>query len=214
MKMGEKDIWDPQGEAAMNKKQTWMYASMGAIILSIASLFLPVLSYKSYQTGITKGYNIFKLINNSELIQNMFTEYHGSFFRDMSDSTVSVCMVLLCIIGVAAIVLAFVGIKSMTKQYESATPFYLAMSGLIGTAIPSVSLLILYLVSKNQYDGTMYLGTYIIVTPIAMVFACLTVTKRHRLSREESAIQREAQKYIRPAGDLPVKQQKGNQYGQ
>lgn len=198
----------------MDKKQTWMYTSIGAIILSVASLLLPVLSYKNSHSGTAEGYNIIRLINNSELIKSMFTEYRGDFFRNISYDTVSVCMLLLCLIGVAAIVLAFVGIKSMTKQYESAAPFYLAISGLIGTAIPSVALLILYLVSKNQYAGTMSLGAYIVITPVAMVFACLTVTKRHRLSREEAAIQAEAQKYIRPAGDLPVRRQKGNQYGQ
>jgi len=198
----------------MDKKQTWFYTSIGAIVLSVASLFLPVLSYRNSHSGTAEGYNIIKLINNSELIRNMFAEYQGDLFKNMSYDTLSTCMILLCLIGIAAIVLAFIGIKSMTKQYESAKPFYLAISGLVGTAIPSIALLVLYLVSKNQYAGTMSLGVYIIITPIAMVFACLTVTKRHRLSREEAAIQAEAQKYIRPAGDLPVRRQKGNQYGQ
>ena len=50
---------------------------------------------------------------------------------------------------------------------------------------------------------------------IAMIIACLTVTARHRMSREEARIQAEARAYIRPAGDLPVLSWKGgNQYGQ
>ena len=92
----------------------------------------------------------------------------------------------------------------MTKQYESEKPFRLAISGLIGTAIPSIVLLVLYLYSKNQYAGTMHLGAYIIITPIAMVLACMTVTSRHRLTQEEAKLEQEAKQYIRPAGDLPV----------
>ena len=100
----------------------------------------------------------------------------------------------------------------MTKQYESEKPFRLAISGLIGTAVPSVVLLILYLYSKNQYAGTLHLGAYIIITPIAMVLACLTVTSRHRLTQEEAKLQQEAKAYIRPAGDLPVSVPGRSQY--
>lgn len=63
---------------------------------------------------------IIKLFSNSELIENMFTEYRGEFLRGMSYSSVSTLVIVLCFIGVTAIILAFVGIGSMTKQYESA----------------------------------------------------------------------------------------------
>lgn len=196
----------------MESKQNWMYISVGSIILSLLSLFLPVITYKSARTGIVGHYNIIKLLSNDDLINNVFQEYTGEFLRGMSYSEVSTWVVLLCIVGVGAIILAFVGIKSMTKQYESEKPFRLALAGLIGTAVPSIVLLILYLYSKNQYAGTMHLGAYIIITPIAMVLACLTVTSRHRLTQEEARLQQEAKAYIRPAGDLPVIGHGGSQY--
>lgn len=145
----------------MESKQNWMYISVGSIILSLLSLFLPVITYKSARTGIVGHYNIIKLLSNDDLINNVFQEYTGEFLRGMSYSEVSTWVVLLCIVGVGAIILAFVGIKSMTKQYESEKPFRLALAGLIGTAVPSIVLLILYLYSKNQYAGTMHLGAYI-----------------------------------------------------
>lgn len=188
----------------MNKKQSWMYTSIGAIAISLLSLFLPIISYRSAATGIAGHYNIIKLFSNNELINNVFEEYEGYFLVNLSYSAVSVLTVLLCLLGIGAIILAFVGIKSMNKQYESEKPFRLAMCGLIGTAIPSVVLFILYLFSFNHFLGTMHLGAYIIVTPIAMVLACLTVTSKHRLSRAEAAMLKEATQYIRPAGDLPV----------
>lgn len=196
----------------MEKKQNWMYISIGAIILSLLSLFLPVITYQSARTGIIGRYNIIKILDTRELNENVFSEYTGEFLRGMSDSDTSMWAVLISIIGVTAIVLAFVGIKSMTKQYESETPFRLAICGLIGTAIPSIVLLVLYLYSMNQYEGTMHLGAYIIITPIAMVPACLTVTSRHRMTQEEARLQKEAQLYIRPAGDLPIIEHGGAQY--
>lgn len=188
----------------MDKKRNWLYFSITSIVLSILSLFLPIMSYQSGNTGVVSHYNIVKLLRNNELMTNVFAEYRGKFLRGMSYSAVSVWVILLCVVGVAAIILAFAGIKSMTKQIESEKPFRLTIVGLVGTAIPSVVLLILYLCSLNQYDGTMYLGAYIIVTPIAMVLACLTVTNRHRMTQEEVRLQREASAYIRPAGDLPI----------
>ena len=206
----------PHGEDSMDKKQKWMYTALGSIILSIASLLLPVISYTSARTGVTTRYNISGLLNTEAVNSNIFNEYTGDFLRGMTESQTSFWIVLLSIVGVAAIVLAFIGIRSLNKQYESSSPFRLAICGLIGTAIPSIVLLMLYIFSKNQYAGTMHLGAYIIVTPIAMVIACLTVTSKYRLNQEEAKAQQEAKAYIRPAGDLPpVHIQRGFQgYGQ
>lgn len=185
----------------MNKKN-WLIISIGSICLSLFSLLLPVLSYRSARSGIVTRYNIFGLIKNSDMIENVFAEYNGDFLRGMSNSTVSTLIILLSIVGVAAIFCAFIGIRSMAKQYESAWPFRLALSGLVGTAVPSLTLLVLFFFFQNQ-DGAMTLGTYIIVTPISMVLACITVVNRHRLTQEEKRLQAEASSFIRPAGDLP-----------
>lgn len=199
----------------MDKKKNWLYTSIGAIVLSVASLLLPVITYRSARTGATTQFNIFKLFDTSTLISIVFDEYRGDFLREMSNSDISFWVVIICLLGITAIILAFVGINSMTKQYESAKPFRLAICGLVGTAIPSIVLLTLYMFSKNQYAGTMHLGAYIFVTPVAMVIACLTVTAKYRLSQEEANARDEAKKYIRPAGDLPViRKSGGNQYGQ
>lgn len=186
----------------MNKKN-WLIISIGSICLSLLSLLLPVLTYRSARSGVVTRYNIFGLIKNSDMIENVFAEYTGDFLRGMSNSTVSTLIILLSIVGVAAIFCAFIGIRSMAKQYESAWPFRLALGGLVGTAIPSLTLLVLFLFFQNQ-GGVMTLGTYIIVTPISMVLACITVVNRHRLTQEEKRLQAEASSFIRPAGELPL----------
>lgn len=201
------------GVAFVDKKKTWIYTAIGAIALSAASLFLPIITYTSARTGITSSYNIFALFANDDFIWNFFGEYSGSFLRGMGKEEVSFFTIILCLIGLCAIVLAIVSIFSMSKQYESTKPFYLSIGGLIGTAIPSVVLLVLFLFSVNQFDGNMRVGAYMFITPIAMVIACLAVTSKHRLNREEARAMAEAQAYIRPAGDLPIiTKQRGNQY--
>lgn len=186
-------------EKAENKKY-WMYASYGAIILSIVSLFLPIIIYTSGETGMTSYYNVLSLLFNDDLIDTVFFEYDGNI--EMERGIVAFLVFFICLIGVAAVISAFFGIKSMAKQYESVWPFRLAISGLVGTAVPALSLLIFWMASHSVFLGSMSLGTYIFLTPIAMIIACINVTNRHRLTREEWAIQEEASKYIRPAGDL------------
>ena len=187
----------------MKRKSLWLYISLGAIALSILSLFLPVFSYRAYGSAETVGYNLPRLLNVSRLLDEVFFDYIGETFHNLSDGAVVALVVLFAVIGVAAIVLALVGLISMSKQKESAWPFRLALIGLIGTAIPSVALLVLFLVSASDFLGEMYLGAYIIITPLAMILACVTVVSRHRLTREEARLQQEAAAFIRPAGDLP-----------
>ncbi len=181
-----------------------MYVSFGSIILSVISLFLPVVSYQSAETWQKTRYNIIGLLSNQRFIDTVFWEYTGDFMHDVSDATVGKLVVLLSVIGVLAIILAFIGIRSMSKQYESSWPFVLALSGLIGTAIPAVVLLILYIMAKSQFKGDLSLGAYIFITPIAMIIACIHVINRHHLTRSEIKLQKAAQAYIYPAGDLPV----------
>lgn len=196
----------------MNTKKVWMYIAIGAILLSITSLLLPIISYSSEDSVEFEHYNIIRLVNNDEFVETVFGEYTGEFLRDVSDQDAAIYVLILCGIGVVAIVFAFVGIRSMTKQFESKTPFRLTICGLIGTAIPSVVLIIMYLISKDQYLGEMKLGAYIVITPIAMVIACMAVTSKYRMTVQEMKIYAEAKNYIRPAGDLPSQRQGGNQY--
>ena len=185
----------------MDKKKIWMYISLGSIVLSIVSTFFPVITYESGSTGEESSYNLIDMIFNDKLIDTVFSEYHGT--TTMSRGLLSVIVIIVCLIGVVAIISAFVGIISMEKQYESVWPFRLSMIGLIGTAVPALSLIILWIVSKSDFRGIMScLGLYIILTPIAMVIACITVTRKHRLNKRQLAIQKEASNYIRPAEDL------------
>lgn len=195
-------------------KNGWLYLTTGTIVMSVLSLLIPVLTYVD-PSGVRQGYNIFGLLGLAPvppLSVFVFAHYEGTFLRGVAFETISTLAVVLCVIGVAAIVMALVGVWSMSKQYESETPYHLARFGIVGTAIPSLTLLVLFLLSFSSFPGTMTLGPYVLWTPLAMLFAWRTVTARHRLTQEEAAAKAAAEAYIRPAGDLPIVSRKGNQY--
>lgn len=199
----------------MNKKKTWMYIAIGAIILSVVSLFLPVITYQN-SNGNVYSFNILKVIfNGSDFIDYVLMDNDGSFAAKVNnpalvsllsmssnDALPKLLIALVAIIGVGAIVASFLGIRSMSKQYESAWPFRLTIIGLVLTAIPALAILILTLISKGYFANTIRLGAYVFITPLAMIAAIITVTNRHKMSLQEKQIQEEAKQYLRPAGDL------------
>jgi len=190
-------------------KKGWAIIARLSILISVLSLFLPVIYYNTVYEDQYEVFYSFSaldmLLYPSDFIKTVLWEYVGTsdFFWSVSYEAALFAILLVVIIGVSAIIMAFVGITSMTKQYESNRPFYLTVSGLICTAIPSLILWILVHVSREQFSGTMSLGLYVYITPIAMIIAYLCVTRRHRLAMNDRALEAEASKYIKPAGNLP-----------
>ncbi|MCI6958025.1 MAG: hypothetical protein SPI15_00330 [Candidatus Faecousia sp.] len=187
------------------RNKNWVFLSAGALVLSLLSLFLPVVTYTTgIGRGVTHSYNIVQLLDGESFVENVLGEYHGSFLFGLSAGAANAILVLLCVIGAAAIPLSAVGLRSMAKQYESAWPFRLTLTGILCTAIPAVALLIAVMMSGAQFPGDLRPGAYLFVTPAAMAVSCATVVKRHRLTQEELRIRKAAAAYIRPAGDLPL----------
>lgn len=181
------------------------------LALSILSTFLPIIYYTAGSgpdRGMRYSFNLIRLLDGKSFVELVQSEYSGGSLLELQidKATSNILLAAVCIIGVAAIVLSFVGILSMTKQYESAWPLGLTLSGIICTAIPALAILIAVLMTENIFLGTMRVGAYVYITPAAMLASCFTVIKRHRLTQEELRIQKAARAYIRPAGDLPTHQ--------
>lgn len=195
-----------------NPKKGWAIIARLAILISVLSLFLPVIYYNTiyenesgYQYEVLYSFSALDLfLYPSEFIESVLWEYVGTtdYLLNVSYETALFSIILVVVIGVSAIIMAFVGITSMTKQYESNRPFNLTVCGLVCTAIPSVVLWIMVYVSTDQFLGAISLGLYVYITPVAMIIAYLCVTRRHRLAINERALEAEASKYIRPAGNL------------
>lgn len=199
----------------MDRKKTWMYIAIGAIILSVISLFLPVIVYQN-SMGRVYSFNIVTIVTrSSDFIDYVLSDNDGSFAGNIHSSAIlsllsmtsddvlpKLLLAIVALISVGAIVASFLGIRSMSKQYESAWPFRLTVTGLALTAIPALAILFLALLSRGYFSNPIRLGTYVFITPLAMVAAIVTVTGRHKLSLKEKQIQLEARQYLRPAGDL------------
>ena len=205
----------------MNKKKGWMFVAIGTLSLSLLSLFLPVITYNSSE-GIMYSYNLIKLLNAEDFLQNVLADTHttnsSSFMLlfdkySSSDALPKFLTIMIVLIAVFAIIISFIGIISMSKQYESAAPFVLSILGLVGTAIPAIALIIITILTRNFFHEPIKLGLYAFITPIAMVIAIIAVNSRHKLSKEQQELVRAASAYLKPAGDLPtVQHQRGNQY--
>lgn len=187
-----------------NKKKFWIYFSMGGLAVSLISLFFPIITYTS-QRGVVNRFNILQLLGGgfAGIVQE---EYIGKSMVELSQNAFDGIVAAVGIIGAVSIILSFIGIRSMSKQYESQWPFRMTLCGLIGTTIPAVLLLIAALLSPDYYLGDISLGIYVFVTPAAMIASCLAVIKRHQMTQLELALQKEAAMYIHAAGDFSAQQ--------
>lgn len=180
----------------MKKNIQWLLPVLTCIIASVASVFLPVLTYK-YPKGWSMSFNIFDFLEPGKLAKVLST-YTGAFSMDIDPVVVTI----LAIAAVLAIVAAFVGVITMSMQRPNTWQFVLALIGIIGTAIPSVLVFLAVILSKNYFPGTFSFGVYPIITPIAMVLCLITVTQKHRKTQAERLAAEKAKGLIRPGGDL------------
>lgn len=180
----------------MKKSIQWLLPVLTCLIASVASIFLPVLSYE-YPNGQSVAFNVFDFVEPDELSQILFT-YSGSLRMGVDP----VVVVILAIAAVLSIIAAFVGVITMSRQRPNTWQFVLALVGIIGTAIPSVLIFLAVILSKNYFPGTFSFGVYPIITPIAMVLCMITVTKKHRKTQAEIRAAEKAKGLIRRGGDL------------
>ena len=190
----------------IEKNKNWMIISIGSLVSSFLSLLLPVVTYTAGY-GPDKGYvysfNILQLMDGDEFVSFVLYEYHGDFLHGLNETGANAILSVLSLIGICAIVLSFVGLRSMSKQYESMLPFRLTLAGIFCTMVPAIALLVAIFMSGDEFYGVIRGGAYVYITPAAMIISCFTVTKRHNMTKEEILIQKEASRYIKPAGDLP-----------
>lgn len=180
----------------MKKNIQWLLPVLACIIASVASIFLPVLTYQ-FPSGNKASFNVFGFIEPDGLSAILRT-YTGSFVVNID----AVVVTILAIAAVLAIVAAFVGVITMSLQRPNTWQFVLALVGIIGTAIPSVLIFLAVILSKNYFPGTFSFGVYPIITPIAMVLCLITVTKKHKKTQAELRAAEKAKGLIRPGGDL------------
>jgi len=181
----------------MKKNIYWLIPVLTCIVASVTSVFLPVLTY-IYPNGQKVSFNIFSFVEQSEDLLDILASYNGPYEMDID----KVWLTILAFLAVLAIILAFIGVITMSLQRPNKWQFLMALIGIIGTAVPAVIVIIAAPVSQQYLPGTFQFGVYPIITPIAMILCMITVTKKHKRTQAEILAAEKAKGLIRPGGDL------------
>ncbi|MBR6762486.1 MAG: hypothetical protein IKM13_01900 [Clostridia bacterium] len=181
----------------MKKNILWLLPVLACIVASVASVFLPVLTYV-YPNGQKVSFNVFSFVEQSEDLLDILASYNGPFEMYID----KVWLTILAFLAVLAIILAFIGVITMSLQKPNTWQFVMALVGIIGTAIPAIIVIIAAPVSQRYLPGTFSFGVYPIITPIAMILCMITVTKKHKKTQAEIRAAEKAKGLIRPGGDL------------
>ena len=164
--------------------------------IAVVSLWISVVSYTP-PGGDKTTYAIQNLIDGETFSEEVLSQYTGSFRVDIGPWA----LVTLCVLAVAAIAAAIIGILIMSKQRPIRWPFVMTVVGVIGTAIPSLAVFCAVVMSASYFPGVISPGVYPIVTPFATALCLYFVTKeRKRIKKAAAAQKRNA--FIYKAGDL------------
>lgn len=181
----------------MKKNISWLMPVLACIVASVASVFLPIFTY-TYPSGRSVSFNITGFVQPTRELVNILASYTGPFELNIDQ----VWLTVLAVLAVLAIVAAFVGVITMSLQRPNTWQFVMALTGIIGTAIPALLIIVAALISQRYFPGTFTFGVYPIITPIAMVMCMITVTRKHRRTQAELRAMEQAKGLIRPGGDL------------
>ena len=178
------------------KRSTWLTLTLMCLVLSVASMFVPVLTY-TFQNGTSIAFNVLGFLEPKELFQ-ILADYTGSFVVDFQESLVT----FLAVVAILAIVAAFLGVITMSVQRPNYWQFVLAIVGLVGTLIPSLLIYLAVILSANYFPGTFTLGVYPIITPVAMGVCIFMVTRKHKRTQAQIEAEKRAAQYWSVGGDL------------
>lgn len=181
------------------KRIGWMVLSFFCLIASIVSLFLSIITYKVGRQEYS--YNLLELIRYEDFADQVLVDYTGTLFMKLEGYEEKVLLIIAGI-GIAAILLATIGIITMQVQRRNTFSFILTLLGLVGTLIPAFVILLVVLMSQDYFIGSISSGLYPVVTPIAMICCIITATWKYRRSRDERKAMRTAGQLMHKSGDL------------
>lgn len=153
----------------------WLLPTLACLLLSVASLFLSILTYV-YPDGEKAFFNLIAFIEPSEDLVDILATYTGPYGMNISERVLTV----LAALAVLAILAAFAGVITMSMQRPNTWQFIMTLFGIVGTAIPALIVIVAAPVSQQYLPGTFRFGAYPIVTPIAMIACFLQVNWRRR----------------------------------
>ena len=177
-------------------KWAWLVTASGTLVISVVSLFLPILTYRTI-SGTVYRYNLLGLLEGDDFTNTVLAGYTGPVYWRINDMWVT----LLTVISVASLVCAIVGLVTLRQQRPNTKQFWLTIIGLIGTCLPAFLVLIAVPLYRDGFPGTLSYGIYPVIAPIATLISVLAVYRRKNKVQEELRKELEAQGKIRKADD-------------
>lgn len=197
------------------KRNTWFYIAIGALLISMLSLFTPIVTYaegtgpipflRILGSGFFNSsdssffsYNIIDLLTGDRFVREVLTYYGGEVFWRIDTLDVFTMAVLVIVSQIASLV----GICTMRSQYHRRWQFIMTLAGLIGTAFPS--LLIFFAVNQSQkgFPGVLQCGIAPVIMPVAAMISMMAVVYRRSSVKREIQQRVRMEKLIWTAGDL------------
>lgn len=169
------------------KNNSWFYLALGGIVLSVITLFMPILIFmKAGHVGVLYTFNIMDFIRYNRDLDTALRLSGSAPYKFLVSGTMRT---ILGIIAVLSLVLAVTGLFTLRRQRSNKLQLAMTVAGLIGIMIPCLVLVFIVFVNGSYYNGKLSLGPAPIVIPLAMIVSILAVTRRRNRSLEK--IQRE-----------------------
>lgn len=179
------------------KRGTWLAIALTLLMVSLVSMLLPVLTYELNGREVA-SFNVLDIAEQSLELTAILSTYTGQLSLDIDPWVAT----LLAVLAGASVVAAFAGVITVSAQRPNRWQYMMAMTGLVGTLIPSVVIYVILILSIRYFPGTFRCGVYPIVTPIAMGICVYMVTHRYRHSRAQLYAQMAAEKHWSNPGSL------------
>lgn len=180
------------------KEKFKLYIALIWIAASICSLFVSIVYYQPPESSEKTVYALQDMLDGDRFSREVLSQYTAPVRLNVGNWA----LVLLCVLAVAAILSALIGIVIMTKQRPVLWPFVMTLIGVIGTAIPAIAVFTAVCLSGSLFRGTITPGFYPIVTPIAMIFCLIIILSERKRIKRAAALVKSSGGLIRPAGDL------------
>ena len=200
------------------KRNGWFFVALGAICVSILSMFTPIIVYSegfgppsflnilsgsvSAPSGAFYGtYSVVDLVATDRFVSEVLTFYKGTVSWKIDTPQVAA----MAAIAFGSLVVSLVGICTMRSQHHRTWQFVMTLAGLAGTTFPSI--MVFYAVQQSQrgFTGVIQCGIAPYIMPVAALVSVIAVVYRRSSVRKElREMQRRAreQNLIWTAGDL------------
>lgn len=162
------------------KKKMWFYAAVISLAVSIFSAFTTVMSYIT-PDGDLYTFNIIDLLKGRDFTEKVLVWYEGEVYWHIDTFWVS----FFSTVSVVSLVLAIAGLVTIRQQRPNTWQFSITITGLIGTALPALLILVAVLMLGDNSPGILRCGIYPIVSPIATLVSVLAVHRKKNIAMEE-----------------------------